>query len=124
MTKLPVKWICDGFCVVLQVNMLGNHNQNFLPQNPVPFGQQSQYLIPPPQTTQPLWGSNLLVVCPPPASQAAPENHFGQVDVNDLLTKLISNGIIKPSQPDATPTPAGQLTASLNARCHAAATVK
>ncbi|XP_077963239.1 pre-mRNA cleavage complex 2 protein Pcf11 [Gasterosteus aculeatus] len=62
------------------VNMLGNHNQNFLPQNPVPFGQQT--------------------------SQAAPENHFGQVDVNDLLTKLISNGIIKPSQPDATPTPA------------------
>ncbi|XP_037322836.2 pre-mRNA cleavage complex 2 protein Pcf11 isoform X1 [Pungitius pungitius] len=60
------------------VNVLGNLNQNFLPQNPVPFGQQSQ----------------------------APENHFGQVDVNDLLTKLISNGIIKPSQPDAAPPPA------------------
>ncbi|XP_068454962.1 pre-mRNA cleavage complex 2 protein Pcf11 [Clinocottus analis] len=56
------------------VNMLGNLSQPFLPQNPVPFGQQ-----------------------------APPENHFGQVDVNDLLSKLISNGIIKPSQPDAAP---------------------
>lgn len=41
----------------------------------------------------------------PAAPQVGPaENHFGQVDVNDLLTKLISNGIIKPSQPDAAPT--------------------
>ncbi|XP_053703647.1 pre-mRNA cleavage complex 2 protein Pcf11 [Synchiropus splendidus] len=31
----------------------------------------------------------------------APENHFGQVDVNDLLSKLTSYGIIKPPQPDA-----------------------
>ncbi|KAI3374052.1 hypothetical protein L3Q82_022618 [Scortum barcoo] len=38
-----------------------------------------------------------------PFRQNPPENHFGQVDVNDLLSKLISNGIIKPSQPDATP---------------------
>ncbi|XP_029029356.1 pre-mRNA cleavage complex 2 protein Pcf11 [Betta splendens] len=52
------------------VNMMGNMNQPFLPQNPVPFTSQ--------------------------------ENHFGQVDVNDLLSKLISTGIIKPSQPDTT----------------------
>uniref|UniRef100_A0A8C2XEA6 Pre-mRNA cleavage complex 2 protein Pcf11 n=1 Tax=Cyclopterus lumpus TaxID=8103 RepID=A0A8C2XEA6_CYCLU len=64
----------ETFCGGLQVNMLGNLNQPFLPQNSVPFGQQ-----------------------------APPENHFGQVDVNDLLSKLISNGIIKPSQPDAAP---------------------
>nr|XP_020479955.1 pre-mRNA cleavage complex 2 protein Pcf11 [Monopterus albus] len=57
------------------VNMIGNVNQPFLPQNPVPFR--------------------------PPAQQVPPENHFGQVDVNDLLSKLISTGIIKPSQPDA-----------------------
>ncbi|XP_031173245.1 pre-mRNA cleavage complex 2 protein Pcf11 isoform X2 [Sander lucioperca] len=61
------------------VNMLGNLNQPFLPQNPVPFGQQTLQVAP-------------------------PENHFGQVDVNDLLSKLISNGIIKPSQPDVVPT--------------------
>ncbi|XP_059207392.1 pre-mRNA cleavage complex 2 protein Pcf11 [Centropristis striata] len=60
------------------VNILGNLSQPFLPQNPVPFGQQT------PQV-------------------ATAENHFGQVDVNDLLSKLISNGIIKPSQPDAVP---------------------
>ncbi|KAG7516333.1 hypothetical protein JOB18_028992 [Solea senegalensis] len=57
------------------VNMMSNVNQPFLPQSAVPF------------TPQPL----------------PPENHFGQVDVNDLLTKLISTGIIKPSQPDVVP---------------------
>ncbi|XP_041657248.1 pre-mRNA cleavage complex 2 protein Pcf11 [Cheilinus undulatus] len=59
------------------VNMM-NMNQPFLPQNTVPFTQS--------------------------APVAPPENHFGQVDVNDLLSKLISTGIIKPSQPDAAPT--------------------
>lgn len=40
--------------------------------------------------------------CAPADPQVnAPENHFGQVDVNDLLTKLISTGIIKRSLPDA-----------------------
>ncbi|MEQ2215781.1 hypothetical protein XENOCAPTIV_005920, partial [Xenoophorus captivus] len=40
---------------------------------------------------------------------APPENHFGQVDVNDLLSKLISNGIIKPpSQTDSSQTASGQ----------------
>lgn len=37
------------------------------------------------------------------AQVVPPESHFGQVDVNDLLSKLISTGIIKPSQPEATP---------------------
>ncbi|KAM3601378.1 uncharacterized protein V6R79_011755 [Siganus canaliculatus] len=59
------------------VNMM-NLTQPFLPQNTVPFTQTPQ-VVP-------------------------PENHFGQVDVNDLLTKLISTGIIKPSQPEATAT--------------------
>ncbi|XP_061558719.1 pre-mRNA cleavage complex 2 protein Pcf11 [Phycodurus eques] len=58
------------------VNVL-NMNQPFLPQNPAPFGQQTPQM--------------------PHA-----ENHFSQVDVNDLLTKLISTGIIKGSQPDTT----------------------
>lgn len=45
-----------------------------------------------------------MTVCVAAAPQVVPpENHFGQVDVNDLLSKLISNGIIKPSQPDAAP---------------------
>ncbi|XP_034538863.1 pre-mRNA cleavage complex 2 protein Pcf11 isoform X2 [Notolabrus celidotus] len=60
------------------VNMM-NMNQPFLPQNTVPYT---------------------------PAPVVPPENHFGQVDVNDLLTKLISNGIIKPSLPDTAPTAA------------------
>ncbi|KAG7273798.1 hypothetical protein CRUP_016542, partial [Coryphaenoides rupestris] len=59
------------------VNMMSG--QPFLPQNPVPFSQ-------------------------PGAPFGAPESHFGQVDVNDLLTKLISTGIITgsaPTQPEA-----------------------
>ncbi|KAI4795448.1 hypothetical protein KUCAC02_031414 [Chaenocephalus aceratus] len=61
----------------MQQPMLGALGQPFLPQNSVPYVQTP---------------------APPP------ENHFGQVDVNDLLNKLISNGIIKPSLPDAPPT--------------------
>ncbi|KAG5844329.1 hypothetical protein ANANG_G00161350 [Anguilla anguilla] len=39
-----------------------------------------------------------------PFNQAGPqESHFGQVDVNDLLSKLISTGIIKPPQTDTAP---------------------
>ncbi|XP_051902493.1 pre-mRNA cleavage complex 2 protein Pcf11 isoform X2 [Hippocampus zosterae] len=58
------------------VNVL-NMNQPFLPQNPAPFAQ--------------------------PVPQMPPtENHFGQVDVNDLLSKLVSTGIIKGSQPETT----------------------
>ncbi|XP_068600457.1 pre-mRNA cleavage complex 2 protein Pcf11 [Brachionichthys hirsutus] len=66
-----------------------NLNQPFLHQNPGPF-----------------------------APQVVPaENHFGQVDVNELLSKLISNGIITPAQPDAgrssgAETPAAAPTAS------------
>ncbi|XP_057677320.1 pre-mRNA cleavage complex 2 protein Pcf11 [Corythoichthys intestinalis] len=56
------------------VNLL-NMNQPFLPHNPVPFVQPAPQMPP-------------------------PENHFGQVDVNDLLSKLLSTGIIKGSQPD------------------------
>ncbi|XP_061596385.1 pre-mRNA cleavage complex 2 protein Pcf11 [Cololabis saira] len=58
-----------------QVNLLGAVNQPFLPHNQVPFGQQTPQVVP-------------------------PENHFGQVDVNELLSKLISTGIINPSQPE------------------------
>ncbi|XP_042371896.1 pre-mRNA cleavage complex 2 protein Pcf11-like, partial [Plectropomus leopardus] len=64
------------------VNLLGNPSQPFLPQSSAPFTQTPQ-VVP-------------------------TENHFGQVDVNDLLTKLISTGIIKPSQPDAAPAPGSE----------------
>ncbi|XP_030216244.1 pre-mRNA cleavage complex 2 protein Pcf11 [Gadus morhua] len=48
--------------------------QPFHPQTPGPFGQ-------------------------PGAQFGAPESHFGQVDVNDLLSKLISTGIIAGAAP-------------------------
>lgn len=86
--------------------MMGSLNQPFLPQNAVPFGQQSKLRPLMSIITAPSNCTRLTVCCHVPAApQVAPtENHFGQVDVNDLLTKLISNGIIKPSQPDAAPT--------------------
>ncbi|KAM9846851.1 pre-mRNA cleavage complex 2 protein Pcf11 isoform 2-T2 [Aulostomus maculatus] len=53
-----------------------NLNQPFLPQTPVPFRPQA------PQV-------------------GLPENHFGQVDVNDLLTKLISTEPCSTTAPPA-----------------------
>ncbi|KAM4620686.1 pre-mRNA cleavage complex 2 protein Pcf11 isoform 2-T2 [Polymixia lowei] len=71
------------------VNMIPNLGQPFLPQNPVPFRQAG------PQFN-------------------VPESHFGQVDVNNLLSKLISTGIIPggtPPQPDPA-TPASTVSAA------------
>ncbi|XP_078143008.1 pre-mRNA cleavage complex 2 protein Pcf11 isoform X2 [Centroberyx gerrardi] len=48
--------------------------QPFLPQTAVPFRPQTPQFVP-------------------------PDSHFGQVDVNDLLSKLISTGIIPAAQP-------------------------
>ncbi|XP_041863791.1 pre-mRNA cleavage complex 2 protein Pcf11 [Melanotaenia boesemani] len=62
------------------VTVMRTVNQTFLSQNSVPYVQQTPQVVP-------------------------QENHFGQVDVNDLLSKLISYDIIKPLQPDAAQTP-------------------
>ncbi|XP_037125271.1 pre-mRNA cleavage complex 2 protein Pcf11 isoform X1 [Syngnathus acus] len=69
------------------VNVL-NMNQPFLPQNAAPFAQPAAPQLPP------------------------AENHFGQVDVNDLLSKLISTGIIKGSQPDPTASTTAELSSA------------
>ncbi|XP_026860226.2 pre-mRNA cleavage complex 2 protein Pcf11 [Electrophorus electricus] len=50
--------------------------QTFIPQNPVPFNPSSSQFV-------------------------QPESHLGQMDVNDLVAKLISTGIIKPTQTDS-----------------------
>lgn len=85
---------------------MGNLNQPLLPQTTVPFGQQREFsalaalaaVTAAPQVTG-------LIACSVLAAPqvGAPENHFGQVDVNDLLSKLINTGIIKPLQPEAPP---------------------
>ncbi|XP_066555466.1 pre-mRNA cleavage complex 2 protein Pcf11 isoform X2 [Amia ocellicauda] len=73
------------------MNMLPTLNKN-QPQAPY---SQGQPFIPQSQNTVPF---------NQPGSQfTTPESHFGQVDVNDLLTKLISTGIIKPAQTEAPP---------------------
>lgn len=88
---------------------MGNQNQPFLNQNPGPFVQQGTY-------PRQRWGTGSDVTDQgsdrgvSTAPQAPPpENHFGQVDVNDLLSKLLSTGIIKPpSQAEAEATPTGE----------------
>lgn len=100
--------------------MMANLNQPFLPQTAVPFTQQSK-LLPLINTLTARRDRTLLTVCccDPAAPQVAPpENHFGQVDVNDLLTKLISTGIIKPSQPEvAPPSSTGQWLVRMPQKC-------
>ncbi|XP_062391907.1 pre-mRNA cleavage complex 2 protein Pcf11 isoform X2 [Sardina pilchardus] len=61
------------------MSLLSNLSQPFMPQNPVPFSQ-------------------------PNAQFGQPDNHLGQMDVNELLAKLLSNGIIKPATTDASQT--------------------
>lgn len=51
--------------------------QNFMPQNPMPFQPVSQFPQPEPEPLR-------------------------QIDVNDLMSKLISTGIIKPAPTDST----------------------
>ncbi|KAM4547606.1 pre-mRNA cleavage complex 2 protein Pcf11 [Fundulus diaphanus] len=77
------------------VSLMGNLNQPFLPQNPAPFGQQAPQVAP-------------------------PENHFGQVDVNDLLSKLISTGIIRPPSQAEAPQAANEASAAAAAPAAAA----
>ncbi|TNM84747.1 hypothetical protein fugu_008925 [Takifugu bimaculatus] len=62
-----------GLSMQQPVNLLGNLNQPFPSQSAVPFGHQTPQM-----------------------------NHFGQMDFNELLSKLISCGIIKAAQPEAT----------------------
>ncbi|KAK3523920.1 hypothetical protein QTP70_016723 [Hemibagrus guttatus] len=50
--------------------------QNFGPPNPAPFNPQGSQFV-------------------------QPESHLGQMDVNDLMAKLIDFGIIKPTQTDS-----------------------
>ncbi|XP_028840358.1 pre-mRNA cleavage complex 2 protein Pcf11 isoform X2 [Denticeps clupeoides] len=57
------------------------------------------------QTILPSLGQPFIQQTPVPFSQAGsqipqPESHLGQMDVNDLLSKLISTGIIKPTSTD------------------------
>ncbi|XP_041949757.1 pre-mRNA cleavage complex 2 protein Pcf11 isoform X2 [Alosa sapidissima] len=61
------------------MSLLSNLSQPFMPQNTVSFSQ-------------------------PNAPFGQPDNHLGQMDVNELLAKLLSNGIIKPATTDASQT--------------------
>lgn len=108
------------------VQVMANMNPPFLPQNQGPFGQQGEYAVT--RTPTPRQGPphDLCVSAAPQVPSAG--EHFGQVDVESLLSKLISTGIIKPSQPDpALPVSSGEsagrrllqaFSFCFNNRCH------
>ncbi|XP_034033481.1 pre-mRNA cleavage complex 2 protein Pcf11 isoform X2 [Thalassophryne amazonica] len=73
----PAQFYNPAVSMQQPVTMMTTLSGPFLPPNPGPFPQQMPPVVP-------------------------PEHHFGQLDVNDLFSKLISTGIIKPTQPDAT----------------------
>ncbi|KAI4877910.1 hypothetical protein NFI96_017407 [Prochilodus magdalenae] len=60
--------------------ILGTPGQTFIQQNPVPFNPSGSQFV-------------------------QPESHLGQMDVNDLMAKLIESGIIKPQQTDLSSEP-------------------
>ncbi|XP_060681979.1 pre-mRNA cleavage complex 2 protein Pcf11 isoform X3 [Hemiscyllium ocellatum] len=64
--------------------------------NPIPFSQSQQYVTP---------QSSVPVSQIQQGSSFAPlENHLGQLDVNELFSKLLSTGILKPNPVDSAPT--------------------
>ncbi|XP_048389435.2 pre-mRNA cleavage complex 2 protein Pcf11 isoform X4 [Stegostoma tigrinum] len=65
-------------------------------QNPLPFSQGQQYITP---------QSSVPVTQIQQGSSFAPlDNHLGQLDVNELFSKLLSTGILKPNPVDSVPT--------------------
>lgn len=82
-------------------------NAPFLPPNQVSFEPQCEYAVTRVRQCHSRGPRDLCVSAVPQA--AASGEHFGQVDVESLLSKLISTGIIKPSQPDpALPASSGE----------------
>ncbi|XP_072433793.1 pre-mRNA cleavage complex 2 protein Pcf11 isoform X3 [Chiloscyllium punctatum] len=64
--------------------------------NPIPFSQSQQYVTP---------QSSVPVSQIQQGSSFAPlDNHLGQLDVNELFSKLLSTGILKPNPVDSAPT--------------------
>uniref|UniRef100_UPI00398ECB9B pre-mRNA cleavage complex 2 protein Pcf11 n=1 Tax=Pristiophorus japonicus TaxID=55135 RepID=UPI00398ECB9B len=66
------------------------------PHNPIPFNQGQQYI--PPQASVPVTQIQQ-------GSSFAPlDNHLGQLDVNELFSKLLSTGILKSNPVESIPT--------------------
>ncbi|NXW80829.1 PCF11 protein, partial [Hirundo rustica] len=72
---------------------VGSNQVSLMSAQPGPYGQGQQYLPNPGSFVQNPAGA---------LSHSYPDNHLGQVDVNELFAKLLKTGILKLSKTDST----------------------
>ncbi|NXB43606.1 PCF11 protein, partial [Leucopsar rothschildi] len=72
---------------------MGSNQVSLMSGQPGPYGQGQQYLPNPGSFVQNPAGA---------LSHSYPDNHLGQVDVNELFAKLLKTGILKLSKTDST----------------------
>ncbi|NWT26959.1 PCF11 protein, partial [Cardinalis cardinalis] len=85
---------------------MGGNQVSLMSAQPGPYGQGQQYLPNPGNFVQNPAGA---------LSHSYPDNHLGQVDVNELFAKLLKTGILKLSKTDSTSAQANETSAQLNA---------
>ncbi|NXA37204.1 PCF11 protein, partial [Eudromia elegans] len=77
---------------------VGGSQMSLMSAQPGPYGQGQQYLPNPGSFVQNPAGMYQNRALP----HTYPDNHLGQLDVNELFAKLLSTGILKPSKTDST----------------------
>ncbi|NXE59182.1 PCF11 protein, partial [Calcarius ornatus] len=85
---------------------MGGNQVSLMSAQPGPYGQGQQYLPNPGSFVQNPAGA---------LSHSYPDNHLGQVDVNELFAKLLKTGILKLSKTDPTSAQANETSAQPNA---------
>ncbi|NWZ44376.1 PCF11 protein, partial [Brachypodius atriceps] len=81
---------------------MGSNQVSLMSAQPGPYGQGQQYLPNPGSFVQNPAGA---------LSHSYPDNHLGQVDVNELFAKLLKTGILKLSKTDSTSAQANETSA-------------
>ncbi|NXG71719.1 PCF11 protein, partial [Baryphthengus martii] len=81
---------------------MGNNQVSLMSAQPGPYGQGQQYLPNPGSFVQNPAGT---------LPHSYPDNHLGQLDVNELFAKLLSTGILKLSKTDSTSAQANEASA-------------
>ncbi|NXC08964.1 PCF11 protein, partial [Orthonyx spaldingii] len=81
---------------------MGSNQVSLVSAQPGPYGQGQQYLLNPGSFVQNPAGA---------LPHSYPDNHLGQVDVNELFAKLLKTGILKLSKTDSTSAQANEASA-------------
>ncbi|NXK85630.1 PCF11 protein, partial [Formicarius rufipectus] len=85
---------------------MGSNQVSLMSAQPGPYGQGQQYLPNPGSFVQNPAGA---------LPHSYPDNHLGQVDVNELFAKLLKTGILKLSKTDSTSAQGNETSAQPNA---------